>query len=71
MATGYEKFNFRKQVPAHNVVHVIDTANEPPSKAKLRPIMPGTKKYEMGKITEMEKWYNVHMVGFLVITEPL
>ena len=43
------KFNFRKKIPAHNVVHVIETNDSKPCKAKLRPIMHGTPKAIKGE----------------------
>ena len=43
------KFNFKKQLPAHNVIHTIETGDSAPCRAKLRPIMPGTKKDILGR----------------------
>ena len=48
------KFHFKKAVPAHNVIHHIETDNEESCTAKLRPIMKGTEKAIKGEQSWME-----------------
>ena len=48
------KLHFKKKVPSHNVIHHIDTGNHSPCHAKVRKIMKGTPKYELGKKATLE-----------------
>ena len=59
-------YHFKKDLPAHNVVHVIDTLDSEPCKAKLRPIMPGTEKAIKGK----KSWSELEALGIVERVDP-
>ena len=54
------KVNFTKQ-PKHNIVHEIDTGTNPPCRARMRPILPNTPKYEEGK----KAWLELEKLGII------
>ena len=60
------KFHFDKKVPAHNVIHTIETGAAKPVKAKLRPIMKGTEKAIKGK----KSWDELVALGIVERVRP-
>ena len=57
--------NFIK-IPKHNVVHTIQTGNNPPCRTKLRNIMPGTPEFIQGE----KAWREPETLGIIEKVGP-
>ena len=50
-----------KTNPAHGIIHTIKTGNHPPCKAKLRRLLPGSPKEQLGK----KRWLELEKLGVI------
>ena len=58
--------DFKISKPRHGVFHTIDTGNNRPCKAKVRPLLPGSPKERKGK----EAWTNLEKLGIIKRVNP-